>query len=490
VPTCPHPCPARRCTYADHVDDIDLCYLPAVEQLALFRSGALSPVEVLEAQIERAASVEPVVNAFTDTFFESAIDQARAAADRYASGSARPLEGLTLAIKDEMPVAGQRNTEGSLIYRARVETETHPVAQRLLDAGAVVHARTATPEFCCAWTTTTRLHGTTVTPWDTRYTSSGSSGGSGAALASGTATLATGSDIGGSIRGPAAACGIVGYKPPFGRNPDLAPFGLDMYNHVGPMARTVADCALLQNHMAGVHPLDQASLRDEVTIPLRHDGIGGLRIAYTFDVGNRVVAPEVEEHTRRALAHLESLGAVVEEVDLGWGVETIAAARSYLDHLFGHSLLREYEAHPDLVCDYTRYFAERSRSSTAEEFFAAYETAGRMYSTLGPLLDRYYALVCPTFVTHEMRAEQPPWETMTVRGIEVDSDYECSLMPQFNMLSRLPVLAVPAGIADNGLPVGIQIVGRSYDDVRPFRIAAALEGVAPWMDRPDRRPPL
>ena len=113
-----------------------------------------------------------------------------------------------------------------------------------------------------------------------------------------------------------------------------------------------------------------------------------------------------------------------------------------------------------------------------------------MYSTIGPLLDQYFAIVCPTFVTHEMRAEQPPWETMVVRGVELDSDYECSLMPQFNMLSRLPVLAVPAGTADNGLPVGIQIIGRSYDDVRPFRVAAALERVAPWMDCARRRPPL
>ncbi len=470
--------------------DRDLCYLPAREQLAGFSSGELSPIEALQAQIERASEVEPVVNAFTDTYFDDALRQARAAADRYAKGSARPLEGLTVAIKDEMPVAGQRNTEGSLIYRDRIETETHPVAQRLLDAGAIVHARTSTPEFCCAWTTTSRLHGTTVTPWDPRYTSSGSSGGSGAALASGTTTLATGSDIGGSIRGPAAACGVVGFKPPFGRNPDLPPFGLDMYNHVGPMARTVADCALLQNHMSGVHPLDQASLRDEVAIPFEHDRIAGLRIAYTFDVGNRVVAPEVEHHTKVALAHLEDQGATIEEVDLGWGPETASAARSYLDHLFGHALWREYEAHPDLLCDYTKFFAERSRSSTAEDFFSAYETAGQMYATLGPLLERYYALVCPTFVTHEMLAEQPPWEVMTVRGVEVDSDYECSLMPQFNMLSRLPVLAVPAGIADNGLPVGIQIVSRSYDDIRPFRVAAALERVAPWLDVTDRRPPI
>jgi Asp-tRNA(Asn)/Glu-tRNA(Gln) amidotransferase A subunit family amidase len=472
--------------------DLELCYVSAREQLEGFRRRELSPVEVLEAQIVRAEAVEPVINAFTDTFFDDALEQAHAAERVYATrpDEARPLEGLTVGVKDEMPVAGQRNTEGSLIYRDHVETTNHPVAQRLLDAGAIFHARTTTPEFCSAWTTTTRLHGTTVTPWNPEYTSSGSSGGSAASLAAGTTSLATGSDIGGSIRGPAAACGVVGFKPPYGRNPDLAPFGLDMYNHVGPLARTVADCALLQNVMSGVHPLDLASLRDEVTIPPDHDDIAGLRIAYTLDVGNRVVAPEVEAQTMVALDHLRDRGAIIEHVDLGWGPETVAAARSYLDHLFGHFLLREVEAHPDLVCDYNTFFADRSRASTAEDFFQAYEVAGRMNETIAPLLDDYYALICPTFVTHEIRAEQPPWHVMEVRGVEVDSDYECSLMPQFNMLSRLPVLNVPAGIGGNGLPVGIQIVARSYDDVRPFRIGAALESSAPWLDVPVRRPPL
>jgi len=472
--------------------DLELCYLPATEQLARFRDGSLSPVEVLEAQLDRAASVEPVVNAFTDVFADEARREARRAEEVYRArpGDARPLEGLTVAVKDEMPVAGQRCTEGSLIHEHTVADTTHPIAERLLAAGAIFHARTATPEFCCAWTTTSRLHGTTVTPWNSAYTSSGSSGGSGAALASGTATLATGSDIGGSIRGPAAACGVVGFKPPYGRNPDLAPFGLDQYNHVGPMARTVADCALLQNLMSGVSVRDMASLREKVTIPSTHDGIEGWRIAYTFDVGNRVVAAEVEEQTRIALEHLSAQGAMVEEVDLGWGPETVAAARTYLDHLFGHALLREVEMHPDLVCDYTRFFAERARSSSGAAFFESFEVAGSMYGTIAPLLEMFDALVCPTFVTHEMPAEIPPWETMWVRGIEVDADYECSLMPQFNMLNRLPVLAVPAGIGTNGLPVGVQIVSRSYDDVRVFRVAAALERAAPWLDRPSRRPPI
>ncbi len=472
--------------------DLDLCYLPATRQLELFRSGALSPVEALEGQIERAEAVEARVNAFTDCYFDQAMSQARVAQERYTRRTGtRPLEGLTVAIKDEMPVAGQRNTEGSLIHRDDVATVTHPIAQRLIDAGAIIHARTTTPEFCCAWITSSRLHGTTATPWNTDYTCSGSSGGSAAALASGTTALATGSDIGGSIRGPAAACGVVGFKPPYGRNPDLAPFGLDWYNHVGPLARTVADCALLQNTMSGFHLADIATLRDQVTIPVERDqplDIAGLRVAFTTDVGNGVVAEEVEAQLHVALGLLADQGALLTEVDLGWTDETIVAARNYLDLLFGHSLVKAQDDHPDLLCDYTTFYAERARSATAGDFFRSYEVAGEMYASIGPLLERHDVLICPTFVTHEIRADQRPWEIMTVRGKDFDSDYEQSLMPQFNMLSRLPVLNVPAGIAPNGLPVGIQIIARSYADARPFGIAAALEAAQPWLDCDERRP--
>lgn len=472
--------------------DLELCYMPAVRQLECFRNGELSPVEVLKAQIGRAETVEPAINAFTETFFEQALDEARASERVYSNrpDEARPLEGLTIGIKDEMPVAGQRNTQGSLIYKNLVEERDHPIIERLRDAGGLFHARTTTPEFSCAWITSSRLHGTTRTPWHLDYTCSGSSGGAAASLAAGTSTLATGSDIAGSIRGPAAACGVVGYKPPYGRNPDLPPFSLDSYNQSGPLARTVADCALFQNAMSGFHPEDIATLRQTADIPLSHDGVGGLRIAYTFDVGNEVVAPEVERHTRMALDLLADQGAVIEEVDLGWGGDVLFAARDYLDHIFGHYLVRETSEHPDLVCEYTAFLADRAGKADTERFFRSYEVSGEMYRTIGPILERCYALVCPTFVTHEVKAEQQPWETMTVRGREFDSDYEFTLMPQFNMLGRLPVLAVPAGVAENGLPVGVQIVGRSYDDTRVFRVASALEEAAPWLDCPERRPPL
>ena len=473
------------------MEPLDLAYLPATEALRRFRAGDVSPVDVLEAQIARAERAEPVVNAFSATCFEEALAAARAAAQRYAAGRARPLEGLTVAVKETMDVAGQVTTHGSLVHRDDPPaTRSHPLVERLQRAGAIVHARTTSPEFACAWITATRLNGVTRTPWGPDYTSGGSSGGSGASLAAGTSTLATGSDIGGSIRSPAAACGVVGFMPPYGRNPEAAPANLDPYEHVGPLARTVADCALVQNVVSGVHPHDIATLRQRVRLPLEPQGIEGFRIAWTLDAGNGVVAPEVEAGITAALAALEAAGARVEAVDLGFGDEVTVAARAYLDHLFGRSFARICERHPDLVCDYTAWYAKRAGTCDQEQFLWTFEVAARMYDTVGPLLQRYDALVCPTFVTHEIRADAMPWETVTVRGRTFDCDYEPSLMHQWNMLGRLPVLAVPAGIARNGLPVGIQIVTRSYDDARAFRVGAALERAQPWLDVPARRPVL
>ncbi|MGB3178124.1 MAG: amidase [Albidovulum sp.] len=474
------------------MSNLELCYLPATRQIEMFRAHEISPLEVLDAQIARAEAIEPQVNAFTETFFDQARDQARIAGQTYLTrpDEARPLEGLTVGIKDEMDVEGQHNTIGSLIYKDNIATADHPVAARLRAAGAIFHARTTTPEFCCAWVTDSRLHGTTTNPWHKDYTCSASSGGSAASLAAGTSSLATGSDIGGSIRGPAAACGVVGYKPPYGRIPDSPPFNLDTYNTVGPLARTVADCALIQNIMSGFHPSDIASLRDKMVIPMQHDGVKGLKIVYAMDVGNEVLADDVRHHTLAALDRLADQGAILEEVNLGWARETAYAARDHLDFLFGFYLRQECEAHPDLVCDYTKFLAERSKTATPEKVFQAMEMAAKMYGSIGPVLEDAHAMICPVMITHELRADQALWDTMTVHGRVVDSDYEFSLLPQFNMLNRLPALAVPTGIADSGLPMGVQIIGRSYDDPRVFRVAAALEQATPFYDCAARRPNL
>ena len=256
----------------------DLAYLSATEALARFRDRSLSPVELTEALIARAAEVEPTVNALCITYFDEALAQAREAEQRYLGQGAepRPLEGICVGIKDEMPIAGQRCSMGSLRYKDDVAEYTDPVGQRLIDAGAILHARTTAPEFSCAGFTHSRLWGVTRNPWNPEFGVGGSSGGTGASLASGTSTLATGSDIGGSIRIPASWNGVVGFKPPYGRVPQMPPFNLDHYCHTGPLARTVSDCALFENIIAGPHPHDPVAIRPKLELPLdvrrRHPG--------------------------------------------------------------------------------------------------------------------------------------------------------------------------------------------------------------------------
>ncbi|MGH2927179.1 MAG: amidase, partial [Solirubrobacteraceae bacterium] len=246
--------------------DERLCYLSATEAIARFRDAELSPVELIEAVIEQAQQTEPTINALCHTFYDRALEQARAAERRYADGTARPLEGIPLAIKEEEPIVGEPWTQGSLIHADTVADYTSEFARRQLDAGAIVHARSTAPEFSCAGFTHSRLHGVTRNPHNPELSVGGSSGGSAAALAAGSTTLASGSDIAGSIRMPAAACGVVGFKPPYGRVPCDPPYNLDTYCHCGPLARTVADCALYENVLAGIDPEDVASLREQVLL--------------------------------------------------------------------------------------------------------------------------------------------------------------------------------------------------------------------------------
>ena len=455
----------------------DLCHMPARKQLALFRARKLSPFEVLKAQIKRADEREPVVNAFSATFFEQALQQARAAEDIWfhRPDDARALEGITVAIKDEMDVFGQPNTMGSLIYKDNVAGSDHPVAARLRAAGAIFHARTNVPEFSCAWVTHSRLHGVTRNPWNPEYTTWGSSGGSAAALACGMTTRATGSDIGGSIRGPAGACGVVGFKPPYGRVPDTPPFNLDVYCHIGPMAQNVSDCALMQNVISGHHPRDIATLRDKVILPYEHGSLAGKRILWTLDVGNEVVTDEVAAGVMRAVEALRRAGATLEEVKLGWGVEIRTACKRYSDHLLGSFLKRIVAEHPELVCDYTAYYASGADEVTADEFLASFEVAGKIYEDFGPIIEDAYAMICPAIATQTIRADQRPWERVIVQGRDCDTDYDCNAQVAFNMLSRLPVLAVPTGFGSNLLPGSVQVVARSFDDVRAFHVGTEIE---------------
>ena len=302
----------------------DLHYLSATEALRLFRARELSPVELLDAVIARAEAVEPTVNALCHTFYDEARAAARAAEDRYAGRGETPreLEGIPLAIKEEEAIEGQPWTQGSLLYETLIADYTSAFAQRMLDSGAIVHARTTAPEFSCAGFTPSKLHGVTRNPWNPEFGVGGSSGGAGASLASGTTTLASGSDIGGSIRIPASFNGVVGFKPPYGRVPVDPPFNLDTYCHSGPLARTIADCALYENVLCGPDPSDITTLRPKYELPAEFGSVEGMRIALSVDLGDWPVDPEVAANTRavgealrlfrsRELSPVELLDAVI-----------------------------------------------------------------------------------------------------------------------------------------------------------------------------------
>jgi Asp-tRNA(Asn)/Glu-tRNA(Gln) amidotransferase A subunit family amidase len=460
------------------MSDTDFCYLSAAEAIAMFRQRSLSPVELMQAIADRSASLEPHIHAFTEAWFDDAMDAAWAAERRYRDGNARPLEGIPLAVKDELRLAGRRRTQASLIYRDRVDDESDVIIQRLLDAGAIAHAKTTTPEFCLLGSCHSRLWGITRNPWNLDVTPGGSSGGSGAALAAGTTILATGTDIGGSIRIPSALCGTVGYKPPYGRNPEVPVFNLDFYSHSGPMTRSVADAALMQNLISGIHNRDIASMRERVRLDTSPpDDLAGWKIAYSLDLGFMEVDESIRKNTLAALDILRGLGAEVEAVEIDWDESIIEAAHSHWAHFWAGSMESVLDEHRDELCDYTVWFIENARRSTLRDFQASLESAVRMYDRFGPLMDEYDLFVCPTLMTSAVPNDSTwPENEVEINGRIVRcSEEHWSATYPFNTLSRCPVLSLPSGLAANGVPTAVQFVARSYDDQRVFSAALAYE---------------
>jgi Asp-tRNA(Asn)/Glu-tRNA(Gln) amidotransferase A subunit family amidase len=451
----------------------ELHRLSATDALRQMRSRELSPVELVEAVIRRAEQVEPAINAFPHTYYEEALVSARAAEARYAGTGPRPrpLEGIPTVIKDETPIRGQPLTQASLIYKDDVADHTAVVPERVLRAGGIVHARGATPEFSAAAFTHSRLYGITRNPWNTDYSPGGSTGGGAAALAAGSAMLATGSDIGGSVRIPATFSGVVGFKPPYGRVPVEPPYNLDHFCHDGPLARTVADCALLQNVIAGPHHSDPVAIRPKRRIPADLRGVDGWRIAYSLDLGYEVGA-DVQAGVLAAVEGLREAGANVEEVAVGWTHHDVTeATRAHFGAMFGGSIAHELLKHRDLLTAYTAQFGEESAGITMDDYVRGMTIETRIHAALADIHRRHRALVGPGFGVAMLRAGDD--------CLDIDV-YATLLTAVFNVCSRSPVLSVPSGRTAEGVPTGIQIAARPYDDVSAFRIGAALERVRPW----------
>jgi amidase len=475
--------------------DDDLCWMSAADLLTLFRERKLSPVEVLKAQIARAERVNALVNCFTHTHFDSAMAAARESEARWMRGDARALEGIPTSLKDEDAVAGWPVTAGSILMKDNRAAENTPVVDKLLAAGAVLHAQTTAPEFYFIPLTWSKLWGVTRNPWNLRITPGGSSGGAGASLAAGLATLATGSDMGGSIRIPASLNGLYGFKPPHGRVP-LEPGGEIMPQGTsGPLARSLEDLALLQSAINGPHPRQLSALRPQMSYPASYADIRGMKIAFGLNQGWAVLEPDVRRNTEQALKLLESQGAILEEVALAWDFEHIRAAlqKALLSTGMGEILqqIKDKGGSEDDLTSYGRHFMKAlDMDAGPRQLGEAQRYADELFKQYDALFDNgFQAFVCPTVTTTRVPADFDfTASKLLVDGKEVDPFAGWVLTPQFNLIYTIPVVNVPTGLADNRVPTGMQVAARSFDDLTAFRVASAYAAAAPRLFTGDLMP--
>ena len=462
----------------------DLAYLGGTEALAAFAARELSPVELLEALIERAALVEPAVNALAETLYEDARVEARDAERRWTEGTARPLEGLAVAAKEAQALAGHVVTDGLVEpLDPTPARETAWALERLRAAGAIVHARTTTSELCCMPMSHAARWGTTHNPWDLSKGVGGSSGGSAAALAAGTTTLATGTDIGGSIRAPAALAGVVGYKPPHGRVPLEPPANAETWQHAGTLSRSVADAALMANAMAGPHPGDRCSLPAAPPLPSAFEPAAGMRVAFAARPGDLPVETAVAANAVRVAAALAAAGVEVCEVELDWRLEeTNEVMWGHGDTSRARAALEREHDRPGTLSPYAVACFERALAAAAAiPIERRVGLENRLRNGVFALFDTYDAVLVPTMGVAAMDAgEDYAARPLRVDGAPLDHFCDAALTPIFNVASCCPVLTVPSGLAPTGTPTGVQIAGPPSDDLTAFRLAAEIERVAPW----------
>ncbi len=449
--------------------------------------GEVSSLEVVDRTFERIATVQKALNPFCFLYEEEARSLAREADAAVAAGIALPpLHGVPVAIKDFTPLAGKRTTRGSCALEHWIPDRDPVIVRRLREAGAIIVARTTTPEFAFSSFTESPLWGITRNPWNPARTPGGSSGGSAVAVATGCVPLAEGTDMGGSVRIPAALCGVVGLKPSLGRIPmDILPTALDSISHFGPLTRTVEDAALFLSVTQGPHDADIRSLGDAPDYAnLRPDSLAGKRIALSVDLGFYAIDREVEANTRTAADMLGELGARVEEIDLGWSRRVVDAWFAYWGVFLAASFGDLREAHESRMDpDVLRLMAEGDRMS-AVEFKRLEFVFTEQWKVLAAIFERFDALVCPTMAlpAPEVGRDDSDFDWEDASGRYHGLDMTCP----FNNVALCPVLSVPSGFTRDALPTGLQIVGRRHHDREVLEIGAALEPLIGW---PHWRPP-
>jgi aspartyl-tRNA(Asn)/glutamyl-tRNA(Gln) amidotransferase subunit A len=469
----------------------EICRMDAVTQAHKIRRKELSPVEVVDAHLSRMEALEPKLHAFCTPTPELARTTAkRIESDIVAGKDVGSLAGVPIGIKDLVCTKGIRTVSGSVAYRDFVPDEDDIVVERLSAAGAVIIGKTNVPEFGYSAVGHNPVFETTRNPWNLDRTSGGSSAGSGAAVASGMCPFAIGSDGGGSVRIPSAHCGLYGLKASMGRVP-LYPGTKDerypgvssweSLEHIGPMSRTVADGALMMSVIAGPDPRDRHSLPAasfDWMDCLKGD-LKGLKVAYSSDWGYAAVDPAVRRIVGDAVRVFErDLGCIVEEKHPGWSDPYgafwgLVALESDLKGLRAMADKHAAEITPHIL-DFIR------RPWTAEELTDAVIQRKAVNNKMWRLMQSYDLLLTPTLAV-------PPFALHTQGPEKIDGrivapfQWLAFTFP-LNMTGQ-PAATVPAGWTDDGLPVGLQIIGRHLDDPLVLRASAAFEAARPWKHR-------
>lgn len=466
----------------------EICFLSAAELVRLVRAKELSVREMVESHLARIERFNPQVNAVVTLTAEQAMDRAHAADDALARGEeVGPLVGLPVAHKDLVPTKGVRTTFGSLVYKDFVPDHDALVVERLKKAGAISLGKTNTPEFGAGSQTFNEIFGETLNPYDPATTCGGSSGGAAVALACGMVPIADGSDMGGSLRNPASFCNVVGFRPSPGRVPSWPdPTPWLSLSVDGPMARTVEDTALMLSAIAGPDPRCPASITEPGTLfmgPLERD-FGGVRLAWSRDLGGLPVDPRVTAVLEEHRSIFESLGCAVEEAepDFAGADEVFQVLRAWRYELaYGELLAHHREEMKDTVV----WNIEEGTRLSGPQIGRAERMRTELFHRMRTFMQPYEFLVAPV-------SQVPPFDVKQryvteIAGERMETYIDWMRSCYYVSVTGLPAVSVPCGFTPEGLPVGVQIVGRYRDDYGVLQLAHAFEGAT---RHGERRPPL
>ena len=467
--------------------ETDICFMPATEMVDAIRARTLSSVEITAAVLKRIERLEPTLNAFAYLAADEAMEAAQAADRALARGEPMgPLHGVPVTIKDHEAVRGMPLEYGTHLRRGEVATADNAMVARLRAAGAIILGKTSTPEFGWMGVSNSPLTGITHNPWKHGYNAGASSAGAGAGAAAGYGPLHQGSDGAGSIRMPAHFSGVFGLKPTYGRVPQSPVAASDFTVHLGPLTRTVADAALMLRTMAGPHPDDHTSLEAQPADYPRRLGERprAPRLAYSPDLDHARVDSEVAALVRQAVEAFErDLGMKVEQVKTPWGPKGPLLARFFWPAHF----MRHFDRLPEFRDRMDPGFVaciEAGQHVTMADYQKTRLVKYAYCAEIHHFFDDWDFLLTPAVSVPAFPATllqpphwpQHPWDWLSWAEFSYP----------FN-LSGNPAASVPCGFTKEGLPVGLQIVGRRFDDLGVLQMSAAFETARPWAGK---RPPI